>query len=90
MNNDITLLEDTSLVAFLMLRGHKVTPLRSKEPTVEEPQVRIAFEVHGDIAEDTDDYYDNVFVGISDYVKCLKSVRSSMFNMKRIEPRKKA
>ena len=90
MSNEMkTVLEDTSLVAFLQLQGHKVIPLLSKEPTPEEPQVRISFEVEGDITKSTEAYYNNTLVGISDYVKCLKAVRSSMFNMKKIHTTKK-
>ena len=85
VNEMVTILEDTSLVAFLSLQGHRIVPLKSKEPTPEEPQVRIVFEVHGEIEKDLEAYHNNVMVGISDYVKCLKAVRGSMFNLKAVQ-----
>jgi len=72
-------IEDTALVAFLMLRGHKVMPIRK----VEDPN-RIAFSVAGDIKLDMDLYNKNYEVGIQDYVKSLKMVRSMMFNAKSV------
>ena len=82
MAENVTTLEDTSLVAYLMHRGFQVKSWRSKEPTPEESQVRVSFDVEGDISEAVSDYYANRPVLIQDFVKCLKSVRSSMFNLK--------
>jgi len=84
----VTLLEDTALVAFLAYCGHKVVPIRSKEPTPEEPHVRIAFEVHGELDDDVEAFYANAKVGIADYVKHLKSVRGSMFNLKKLQTKR--
>jgi hypothetical protein len=88
VNNEMTVLEDTALVAFLSLQGHRVVPIRSKEPTPEEPQVRIAFEVYGSINADIEAYHNNAMIGISEYVRHLKQVRSSMFNLKAIGKKK--
>ena len=82
MAENVTTLEDTSLIAYLMYSGFAIRPWRSREPTPEESQVRVSFDVEGDISEAVSDYYANRPVLIQDFVKCLKSVRSSMFNLK--------
>ena len=67
--------EDATIVAFLALGGHIVTPIRN-------PNGRIIFEVEGDIARDVEAFYTNQPVGIADYVRTLKSIKSQIFTLK--------
>ena len=67
--------EDATIVAFLALRGHIVTPIRNLNG-------RIIFEVEGDIARDIDAFYTNQPVGIMEYVGILKGIKSQIFTLK--------
>ena len=67
--------EDATVVAFLALRGHIVTPIRN-------PNGRIIFEVEGDIARDVEAFYTNQPVGIMEYVRILKGIKSQIFTLK--------
>jgi len=67
--------EDATVVAFLALRGHIVTPLRSQSG-------RIIFQVEGDISRDVEDFYLNQPVGVMDYVRTLKGIKSQIFTLK--------
>jgi hypothetical protein len=81
-----TNLEDTMLIAFLLLKGHKIKEWRRSD----EPD-RVSFDVEGNedsIVADMNKYYNNEVVGIQDFVKCLKEVKSRMYNMKKIKQRK--
>ncbi len=69
--------EDATIVAYLALRGHTITPLRNQSG-------RIIFEIEGDIAADIEAFYQNHTVGIMDYVRILKSIRGQIFTMKAI------
>lgn len=80
-----TALEDTSLVAFMLYKGHKIKEWRSTDNPA-----RVCFDVEGDlesITKDMQNYYNNEQVGIQDYVRCLKEVKSRMYNMKKIQRR---
>jgi hypothetical protein len=77
-----TNLEDTALIAYMMLKGHQIKPWRSSEDPV-----RVSFDIEGDsdkIEYDMQNFYNNNQVGIQDYVKCLKQVKSIMYNMKKL------
>ena len=77
-NNELMLLnefEDATIVSFLALRGHAVTPIRK-------PNGRVIFEVQGDLARDVEAFYQNEKVGVIDYIRILKMVRSSIFNLR--------
>lgn len=67
--------EDATIVAFFVLRGHTVVPMRN-------PNGRIIFEVEGDIARDVEAFYTNQPVGIMDYVSTLKGIKSQIFTLK--------
>lgn len=77
-------LEDTSLVAYLVLKGHIAIPWRDTEN-----HDHISFEIETDIRADIDAFYANEKIGIQDYVKCLKAVKSQMYNMKNMEVKRK-
>lgn len=76
---EVTTFDDTMIVAYLMLRGHRVTP--RKDPKTD----RIKFDIHGDVTLDIRDYYDNAGVGVQEYARCLKEVRNQIYNFKAIK-----
>jgi hypothetical protein len=77
MQNPINEFEDSLIVAFLALQGHKITPYKKNG--------RVVFEVVGDIAQDVEAFYQNEKVGVLDYSAMVKSVRSSIFNLKAVK-----
>lgn len=75
-----TNLEDTTLVAYLAYRGHKLKLWYSKEKDV------VSFDIEGDadkIEKDIESFYDNELVEVQEYVKCLKAVKSQMYVFKK-------
>jgi hypothetical protein len=72
-----TELEDTNVVAYLHYCGLRFTPIQQESG-------RVAFVVHGDIGPYMDNMYKNADVKVLDFIKCLKAVRSSMFNLRKI------
>lgn len=76
-NRLVTEFEDSTVVAFLALRGHTVTPFKK-------PNGRVMFEVEGDIARDVDAFYRNEKVGILDFIRIFKSIRGSIFTLKTV------
>jgi hypothetical protein len=85
----ITTLEDTSLVAYLKLKGHTLIPWISRE---DPSDTRVSFDIQGDraaIAADMQRFFDNELIGIQDFCRNLKEVKSAMYNMKRIGQGKK-
>lgn len=77
-----TSLEDNSLIAFMLYKGHKINAWRCCEDPI-----RIAFDIEGDsgkIEKDMQAYFDNEAVGIQDYVKCFKEVKSRQYSLKKV------
>ncbi len=69
-------LDDATVVSFLSLRKFKVTPQRQQEG-------RVDFLVEGEgINEALQDLYGNAPVGVLDYIKTFKALRSSIFALK--------
>jgi hypothetical protein len=68
-------LEDSIIVAYLFLKGHRFIPTKREDG-------RVVFRVEGDISEDLQEIYQNVQVGILDFIKSLKAIRSSIFALK--------
>ncbi|MGO9138357.1 MAG: hypothetical protein ACLP9S_18585 [Syntrophales bacterium] len=68
-------IEDVTLAAFLQQRGRSITPRRK-------PNGRVVFEARGDITADIQALYSNQQVGILDFIRILKSLRSSIFALK--------
>jgi hypothetical protein len=68
-------LEDTSIVAYLALKGYSFKPIKRLDG-------RIIFEVEGDFTNDFQELYSNPSVPILDYIKWLKCVRGSIFTLK--------
>ncbi|OGW37448.1 MAG: hypothetical protein A2Y97_00050 [Nitrospirae bacterium RBG_13_39_12] len=68
--------EDTSIVAFLSLKNYKVTPQRTYDG-------KVVFIVEGkDINRALQELYGNSQVGVLDFIKTLKALRSSIFALK--------
>lgn len=68
-------LEDWAIVAYLTLKGLKVTPFKKSDG-------RVAFLVDGDVESAVGDIYSNKKVGINDYIKALRSVRGAIFTLR--------
>lgn len=76
-----TFMEDNNQVAFMVLKGYKVKPWRDTE----DPR-HIMFEIlcsPEDVDREMEKYFGNEQVGITDYINCLKSVKSQMYSMKK-------
>ena len=77
-----TILEDTSIVAFLKLKRHDTVPF-----TTSDDSQRVKFKIGGDpqqIESDIVAFYGNESVGIFDFIRCLKEIKSQMYSLKRI------
>jgi hypothetical protein len=70
-----TEIEDATIIAFLSLKGHHINPYRRADG-------RVVFKVSGDISHTLHELYSNVHIGILDYIKSLKTIRSSIFTIK--------
>jgi hypothetical protein len=80
-NRSPTNLEDTMLIAFLVMKGHKIKPWQDTED-----KDHVSFDILGDqkqINEDIESFYSNEQVGVHEYVKCLKEVKSQMYSFKK-------
>jgi len=66
--------EDTNIVAYLHYKGHPFVPYKKGKE-------RIGFKVYGDDVEQT---LSNMYLDteIQSYLKCLKTVRNSLFTTK--------
>ena len=69
------ILEDAFIVAYLSLKGYKVTPFNKSHN-------KVAWIVQGDVLSGLQEIYENEKIGINDYIRELKAVRSSMFILK--------
>ena len=70
------MLDDASVVAFLSLRKFKITPQQK-------PDGKVGFLVEGtNINEALQELYGNARVGVLDYIKTFKALRSSIFALK--------
>jgi hypothetical protein len=81
INPYATLMEDSHQVAFMVLKGYKIKLWRD----VEDPR-HIMFEVlctPEQVDLELARYFSNEQVGITDYINCLKSVKSQMYSMKK-------
>jgi hypothetical protein len=80
-----TNIEDTSLVAFLKLKGHICIPWISRD---DPSDIRVSFDIQGnekEIEADIQQFYDpNVLVGVQEFCRMLKDVKSSMYNLRRV------
>jgi len=79
-----TNLEDTMLVAFLKLKGLIAIPWISRD---DKDDPRVSFDIQGD-AEEIERYmfefYNNSTVGVQDFCRQLRDVKSTLYNMKKV------
>ena len=86
----IVTLDDTQHVAFLKLKGWKVTPwieVDEQNPNQDPNTKRVEFQIEGDpdsIEKDMQEFYQNELVGVQDFCRCLKEIKSSMYGLRRI------
>ena len=78
-----TVIEDANIVSFLMLKGFVAIPFL-RNPNNPNESSRVAWDVQGEVEAEIRNYYQNELVGIHDFVKVLKEVRSQMYNVKQI------
>ena len=87
----IITLDDTQHVAFLKLKGYTVKPWIETDDQIpnQDPNTkRVEFQVEGDpdsIEKDMQGFYQNELVGVQDFCRELKSVKSSMYNLRRMK-----
>lgn len=68
--------EDASIVAFLSVKNYRIIPQRTDNG-------KVVFLVEGkDINKALQDLYGNEKVGVLDFIKALKGLRSSIFAFK--------
>lgn len=73
---DKLLLDDTSVVAFLAVLNFKITPQKKTDG-------KVGFLIEGaGIDRALEALYNNTTVGILDYIKAFKGLRSSIFALK--------
>lgn len=83
-SNRTTMLEDTMLIAYLKTRGHVAIPWISRDNPND---IRVSFDIVGDQEEielSMQRYHGNEPVGIQDYVRSLREVKSAIYDMKKI------
>jgi hypothetical protein len=79
-----TCLEDAMLVAYMKLKGHIAIPWISRDDPADP---RVSFDLQGDnekIESDMQGFYNNEQVGIQDFTRAYKEVKSQMYSLKRI------
>jgi hypothetical protein len=86
----IITLDDTQHVAFLKMRGWKVTPwIESDDLAPTDPNSRrVEFQVEGDpdtINMEMQRFYDDEPFPIQTFCRCLKEIKSAMYNLRRLK-----
>lgn len=86
----VVTLDDTQHVAFLRLKGYKVTPwieVDDQNPNQDPNSRRVEFQIEGDsdaIEKEMQKFYANESVGVQDFCRCLKEIKSSMYGLRRL------
>lgn len=78
---------DANVAAYLVMKGFVAIPF-IKSKSVEGQGSRVAWDIQGDqdaIDSEMRKYYRNEKVGILDYVKILKDIRSEMYGIKALK-----
>jgi len=81
-NVAITTVEDVNLVAFLVVKGYTLIPYIKSHKDGEAR--RVAWDVQGDADSEIKRFYANELIGVRDFARALKDVRSDMYNVKNI------
>jgi len=88
----VTTIEDANIVAFLVLRGFIAIPFIQTEKGGDtgrgtDTSSRVAWDIEdvdGKVDSEIKMYYGNDKVGVHDFVRVLKDVRSGMYSTKQI------
>jgi hypothetical protein len=84
MRKDTTVIEDAMIVAYLVMKNYLAIPYIKMEATGSQGS-RVAWDVQGDpeaIESEIKMFWANEKVGIRDYTRVLKDIRSNMYTMK--------
>jgi len=79
-----SIIVDANVAAFLVMKGFVCIPF-IKSKSTEGQGSRVAWDIQGDqgaIDNEMKRYYGNEKIGILDYVRVLKDIRSEMYNVK--------
>ena len=86
----VTTIEDANIVAYLVLQGFIAIPFIQTEKGKEaDSQIssRVAWDIEaeeGKLDAEIKKYYGNESVGVHDFVRVLKDVRSQMYSVKQV------
>jgi len=81
------IVEDANVVAYLVLKGYLAIPF-IKSKAIDNQSSRVAWDVQGSesaIDKELKRFYRNEAIGILDYVRILKDIRSEMYGIKSIK-----
>ena len=81
---DVTVIEDAMIVAYLVMKNYLAIPYIKSEATSNQGS-RVAWDVQGDqnaIENEIKMFWANEKVGIRDYARVLKDIRSNMYTLK--------
>jgi hypothetical protein len=84
---DSKVLEDANVVAYLIMKGHIAIPFISH---ISDHTARVSWDIQGDVEDTLRGYYSNESVGVRDFVRILKDVRSEMYSTKTMARQLKA
>jgi hypothetical protein len=78
-----TTVEDANIVAFLAMMGYIAIPYICSKARPGQGS-RIAWDIDADVSDTIKKYYHNEKVGVKDFVRSLKEVRTEMYNVKQM------
>jgi hypothetical protein len=84
---DTVPIDDANIVAYLVMKGYIAIPYIKTEAT-ESQSSRVSWDVQGDtdaINTEVKMFWANERVGIRDYVRILKDIRSTMYTVKNMK-----
>ena len=81
--NQVTTVEDANIVAFLVMKGYTAIPYIIAEARPGQSS-RVAWDIDADVKDAIKAFYENERIGVRDFVRALKEIRSGMYNMKQM------
>lgn len=78
---------DANVAAYLVMKGFLAIPFIKTKSSADQSS-RVAWDIQGDedaIDKEVKKYYGNERVGILDYVRVLKDIRSEMYGIKSVK-----
>ena len=84
---DTVPIDDANIVAYLVMKGYVAIPYIKSEAS-ENQSSRVAWDVQGDqdaIESEIKMFWSNERIGIRDYIRVLKDIRSDMYNIKNMK-----